>query len=289
MSISCQINWKFFSVQPSVHPTIYPLLQPGRHALMQPINTSRQTGVACNYPATSSTSPLFYSLPSAPEPAVQNREILCSCWEETASIRPSCCPSQTSASPSPAPVSCPLLPPSTSSPYRADSDRPPPDTLLFFPFLSPQLTWRSAVKTRWWGWCPAGSLSAGCLSATGYWTTRSCRPSNWTMWKISVSITDHCQTGNMRWTNVTSWIHLNKRSQNQYCAESLDTKHLFGIVSQISDMNGFIFIIPFESLRPLLNKATWKCPFVWGGTISIFFSCVLCCVNLYGHLFWRNI
>lgn len=53
------------------------------------------------------------------------------------------------------------------------------DCLLLFRF-SPQLTWRSAVKTPWSGWCPAGGLSAGCLSATGYWTTRSCRPSKWT-------------------------------------------------------------------------------------------------------------
>lgn len=60
--------------------------------------------------------------------------------------------------------------------------------LLFFSQL--QLTWRLAVTTRWWGWCPAGSLSAECLSATGYWTARSCRPSNSTTWKISVSITD---------------------------------------------------------------------------------------------------
>lgn len=40
---------------------------------------------------------------------VQNQEILCSCWEETASTRLSCCPSQTCASPSPDPVST-LLP-----------------------------------------------------------------------------------------------------------------------------------------------------------------------------------
>lgn len=67
-----------------------------------------------------------------------------------------------------------------------------------------QLTWRSAVKTRWWGWCPAGSSSAGCLSATGYWTTRSCRPSNSTTWKISVSITDPSR--NHEATNVLSDI-----------------------------------------------------------------------------------
>lgn len=133
MSINCQIKWKFFSVQPSVHPTIYPLIQPGRHALMQPINTYRQTSIACNYPSTNSTSPLFYSLASAPEPVVQNREILCSCWEEMASIRPSCCPSQTSASPSPAPVSCRPTPAPPPSRYRADSDRPP-DALLFSSF-----------------------------------------------------------------------------------------------------------------------------------------------------------
>lgn len=66
-----------------------------------------------------------------------------------------------------------------------------PHTWRLYSVLSPsQLTWRSAVKTRWWGWCPAGSSSAGCLSATGYWTSRSCRPSNSTTWKISVSITD---------------------------------------------------------------------------------------------------
>lgn len=40
-----------------------------------------------------------------PGPVVQNQGILCSCWEETASTRRSCCPSQTSASPSPDPVS----------------------------------------------------------------------------------------------------------------------------------------------------------------------------------------
>lgn len=74
------------------------------------------------------------------------------------------------------------------------SSKPPPlhtqrISSLFFQL---QLTWRLAVTTRWWGWCPAGSLSAECLSATGYWTARSCRPSNSTTWKISVSITDPC-------------------------------------------------------------------------------------------------
>lgn len=39
--------------------------------------------------------------------------------------------------------------------------------------------------------------------------------------------------------------------------------------------------VPFDSLRPLLNKATWKCPFVLGGTtITIFFLvftwCTVC-------------
>lgn len=33
-------------------------------------------------------------------------------------------------------------------------------------------------------------MSAGCLSTTGYWTVRSYRPSNSTMWKISVLITN---------------------------------------------------------------------------------------------------
>lgn len=60
----------------------------------------------------------------------------------------------------------------------------------FFFFFNPQLTWRSAVITRWWGWCPVGNLSTECLSVTSYWTTRNYRRSNLTMWRISVSITD---------------------------------------------------------------------------------------------------
>lgn len=63
-----------------------------------------------------------------------------------------------------------------------------PSNTCFFPPL--QLTWRSAVITRWWGWCPVGSLSVECLSATGYWTARNCRRSRSTMWKTSASITD---------------------------------------------------------------------------------------------------
>lgn len=63
----------------------------------------------------------------------------------------------------------------------------------------------------------------------------------------------------------------------------------FELCHKFSEMSGIIFIVfflPFDSLRPLLNKATSKCPFVWGGTVSIF-SCVL--YVSYDHVFWRNI
>lgn len=47
----------------------------------------------------------IFNVHRGPGPAVQNQEISCSCWEEMASTHRSCCPSQTSASPSLVPVS----------------------------------------------------------------------------------------------------------------------------------------------------------------------------------------
>lgn len=95
---------KHFSVQllfTSVHPSIHT----GPHTLMQPLRTYKKLGTASDSTIMNWASSLVFSFPSDPEPAVQNRGILCSCWEEMASIHRSCCPSQTSASPSPAPVS----------------------------------------------------------------------------------------------------------------------------------------------------------------------------------------
>lgn len=101
-------NCCFFSVHPSIHTPIW-----SSH-LMQSVHTYRQFRIASGSPIMYWTSSLFFSLHSGPEPVVQNREILCSCWEEMALIHQSCCPSQTSASPSPAPVSvswlCLLIP-----------------------------------------------------------------------------------------------------------------------------------------------------------------------------------
>lgn len=58
----------------------------------------------------------------------------------------------------------------------------------------------------------------------------------------------------------------------------------------------YFLTIPFDSLRLLLNKATWKCPFVLGGTtITIFFLvftwCTVCvfindAVNFFFYSFW---
>lgn len=82
--------------------------------------------------------------------------------------------------------------PSKFTPLADLPRRPPRCEWWKQPLL--QLTWRSAATTRWWGWCPAGSSSAGCRSATGYWTVRSCRPSNSTTWRISASTTDASTT-----------------------------------------------------------------------------------------------
>lgn len=102
---SCQIHQKpHVSVQllfSSVHPSIHP----GHHTLMQPVHTYRKFRATSDSPIMNWTSSPFFSFHSGPEPVVQSREILCSCWEEMASIHQSCCQSQTSASPSPDPVS----------------------------------------------------------------------------------------------------------------------------------------------------------------------------------------
>lgn len=295
MSISCQINQKHFSVQlllsprPSIHPSIL-VITPSCSQFTATDNSELPAAILWWTQPPS----LFYSFPSAPEPVVQNREILCSCWEETASTRRSCCPSRTSASPSPAPVSWPADPCLLSSRCRVDSERPPDVLIVHFSFssLTSQLTWRSAVKTRWWGWCPAGSLSAGCLSATGYWTTRSCRPSNWTTWKISVSITDRSKTGNTRWTNVASWIDLNFFfSQNQYRVENLDTNHryleLYRKFPTWMDLFLSFLLTHCGRCWIKLHESALLC----GVELSVFFfsPCVLRCVNLYDHLFWRTI
>lgn len=278
MSISCQINQKHFSVQlllspsPSVHPTIHPSWSSHPHAASSHLQTIQN----CQQLSCDELNPRLCSTPS---PALPSQ--LCRIGRFCAAAGRKR-HRYVEAAAHHGPLHLLHRPQWVGRPTPACSRHGivsiPSVHLMFlivsfsFSSLSSQLTWRSAVKTRWWGWCPAGSLSAGCLSATGYWTTKSCRPSNWTTWKISVSITDRSKTGNTTWTNVASWIDLKKKfSKPVPCGEFGFKSPLFGIVSRISDMNGFIFIIPFDSLRPLLNKATWKCPFVWGGTISIFF------------------
>lgn len=101
---SCQIHQKpHVSVQlwfSSVHPSI--LVITPSCSQFTPYRKFRATS---DSPIMNWTSPLFFSFHSGPEPVVHSREILCSCWEEMASIHQSCCQSQTSASPSPDPVS----------------------------------------------------------------------------------------------------------------------------------------------------------------------------------------
>lgn len=288
MSISCQINQKHFSVQlllspsPSVHPTIHPSILVITPSCSQFTPTDNS-----ELPATilGRSQPRLCSVPSPALPSQlcrigrfcaaagrkRHRHV-----EAAAHHRPLHLlhrPQWVAGRPPPAlaPVPCR---------FRASTWCFDCLLFLFFPFVS-------------------AHMKIGCentvvrMVSSGKFVSRV---------SFSYRLLDNQELQTIKLNNVEdfcfnnwsfqNWKHeVNKCGElNWYekifskpvpCGEFGYKSLLLGIVSQISDMNGFIFIIPFDSLRPLLNKATWKCPFVWGGTISIFFPPVFYVVWIY--------
>lgn len=73
--------------------------------------------------------------------------------------------------------------------------------------LAPQPRWRLVVITRWWGWCPVGTISTAFPFSTDYWNSTSSPRPRRTVWITSALWNEITRANTRLWTRTRIRSH----------------------------------------------------------------------------------